>query len=106
MTTYLISYELAEPNLNKREIANAIMVTGEAWARPLDQTWYIRSDCEASEIEALIEQFLGDHDGLLVQPVADGAHLTNAALRWFKRRRESVQEPAANVVPFPAQAAA
>lgn len=103
MATFLISYELAAPDANKHDIANAIMVSGESWARALDQTWYIRCDGEASEIEAMIEQFLDEDDALLVQAVADEAHMTNTTLRWFKRRNGVKPTQTANVVAFPAQ---
>jgi hypothetical protein len=101
MATFLISYELAAPHANKHDIANAIMVTGDAWARALDQTWYVRADAEACEVEAMIEQFLGDDDALLVQAVEDDAQMTNTTLRWFKRRGATKPGPTDNVVAFP-----
>ena len=102
MATFLISYELAAPTANKHDIANAIMVSGDSWARALDQTWYIRCDAEACEIEAMIEQFMDDDDALLVQAVEDDAHMTNTTLRWFKRRGAPTPNHSDNVVTFPA----
>ena len=112
MRTYLISYDLANPNAKKRAIAEIIMATGERWARPLDQTWYVESRESAEEIEARMSWLLGDEDGLLVQAVGHGSVLTNTSLRWFRQRGSQMAEPslpeaaaeadaAANVVAFP-----
>ena len=35
MRTFLISYDLAQPNANKNAINSAIMMLGQSWARPL-----------------------------------------------------------------------
>ena len=86
MRTYLISYDLANPNAKKRALADVIMSTGERWARPLEQTWYVESNESAEEIEAKMSWMLGDEDGLLVQAVGHGSVLTNTSLRWFRKR--------------------
>lgn len=112
MRTYLISYDLANPNAKKRAIAEIIMSTGERWARPLEQTWYVESHESAEEIEARMSWLLGDEDGLLVQTVGHGSVLTNTSLRWFRQRGSQIVERAdretavkaeatANVVSFP-----
>ena len=49
MRTYLITYDLATPA--RHSIAGAIMQLGEAWARPLETTWYVQS---AERAEALV----------------------------------------------------
>lgn len=100
MATFLISYELAAPNANKHDVANAIMVAGEAWARALEQTWYVRCEAEACEIEAMIEQFLDEDDALVVQSVEDDAVMRNTTLRWFKRRGTPQPVQTNNVVAF------
>src|SRR5262245_52332934 len=41
MRTYLITYDLASPA--RHSLSGAIMQLGEAWARPLDTTWYVQS---------------------------------------------------------------
>ncbi|MEM7774652.1 MAG: hypothetical protein AAF732_03520 [Pseudomonadota bacterium] len=86
MTTFLISYDLADPSRNKQTITSHIMAIGEAWARPLDQTWYVRCAGEAANIEAEITSHLGDEDGLIVQEVGEDVVFANTALRWFRRR--------------------
>lgn len=103
MRTYLISYDLANPNAKKHAIAREIMSVGQSWARPLEQTWYVKSDVNAEEIEDKIRWMLGDEDGLLIQAVANEAVLTNTSLRWFKQRDGEVAAPAQpnNVVAFP-----
>lgn len=102
MTTFLISYDLAAPQTNKHAIASAIMMLGQSWARPLEQTWYLRADIDETDIETVLSGLLGEDDGLLVQAVEKGAVLANASLRWFKQRTSRAAEPAAtNVVAFP-----
>ena len=39
MRTFLIAYDLAQPQLAKHAIAAEIMRVGDSWARPLEQTW-------------------------------------------------------------------
>lgn len=86
MRTFLISYDLANPNAKRHALADIIMSSGDRWARPLEQTWYIESDETAEEIEGRMSWLLGDEDGLLVQAIAPGSVLTNTSLRWFRRR--------------------
>lgn len=102
MTTFLISYDLAAPQTNKHAIASAIMMLGQSWARPLEQTWYLRADVKETDVEAVLGGLLGEDDGLLVQAVEKDAVLANASLRWFKQRSQRRAEPATtNVVAFP-----
>lgn len=114
MRTYLISYDLANPNAKKRALADVIMSTGDRWARPLEQTWYVESTETAEDIEAKMSWMLGDEDGLIVQAIGNGSVLTNTSLRWFRRRDglanaggvvealPKAAPEAANVVNFPA----
>ena len=114
MRTYLISYDLANPNAKKRALADVIMSTGDRWARPLEQTWYVESTETAEEIESKMSWMLGDEDGLIVQAIGNGSVLTNTSLRWFRKRDglanagavlEALPQAApeaANVVNFPA----
>jgi hypothetical protein len=101
MTTFLISYDLADPQQNKHAIASAIMMLGQSWARPLEQTWYIRSEVEDRDIETVLSGLLGDEDGLLVQAVQTNVVLANTTLRWFRQRRAVAEGTSANVVTFP-----
>lgn len=100
MTSFLIAYDLARPQANKHALASAIMMIGQSWARPLETTWYVKADMDASDIEAILTGLLGDDDGLLVQPVNENAALANTTLRWFKRR-SAPAAGASNVVAFP-----
>ena len=102
MQTYLISYDLAEPQANKHALASAIMMLGDAWARPLDQTWYLRADIDETDIDSVLHQLLSDDDGLLVQAVEQDAILSNTQLRWFRQRRQPLADIDTNVVAFPA----
>jgi hypothetical protein len=103
MRTLIISYDLAHPHHNKHVLAQQIMALGEAWARPLDQTWYVRTDAREESVEAKLSGLLEADDGLLIQAVEDDAVLTNTALRWFRRRRPAVEiVEGSNVIAFPA----
>ena len=102
MRTFLISYDLARPARNKHAMATVIMSLGQSWARPLEQTWYVRADLTDLEIEGRLADLLDDEDGLLVQSVAEEAVMTNTQLRWFRQRRPAFElEVGGNVVAFP-----
>ena len=84
MRTYLISFDVAAPE--RHILAGAIMQLGEAWARPLDNTWYIQSPARADAIEDRLRPYIDKVEGLLIQEVQASALLLNTALRWFRRR--------------------
>jgi hypothetical protein len=95
MRTFLISYDIAAPE--RHALAGALMELGEAWARPLDTTWYVQSAGRAEAIERHLRPFARAADGLLIQEVEARALLLNTALRWFRRRRPAASEAAAAV---------
>jgi len=109
MSTYLISYSLANPTANKHVLANAIMASGRSWARPLDHTWYVKSEQQVEFLEAFLSATLDDGDSLVVQAVREDAAMANTSLRWFKHRPQDdaashpneTREDAA-VIPHPA----
>lgn len=101
MRTYLITYDLSTPS--RHSLSGAIMALGEAWARPLETTWYVQSRERAEAIEGKLKDLIDSEDGLLIQQVESDATLLNTSLRWFKKRRDAGAE--ANVVAFPAAAA-
>lgn len=102
MRTYLISYDLAKPHISKHVVAQAIMSLGASWARPLDTTWYVRSDESEAVLEAWLSRYLEAEDGLLIQPVREEAVLTNTSLRWFRQRRAGIDvDEHTNVIAFP-----
>ena len=102
MRTFLVSYDLANPAMNQPYLTDAIMSLGEAWARPLANVWYLRTDGEQSMIEGRLARLLDEHDGLLVQAVREEAAFRNTGLRWFRRRRRDGDTEASNVLAFPA----
>jgi hypothetical protein len=103
MRTLIISYDLAAPHRNKHVLAQQIMALGHSWARPLEQTWYVRTESREEKVEAQLSGLLEADDGLLIQAVEDDAVLTNTALRWFRRRHPSVEiGEGSNVIAFPA----
>jgi len=85
MRTYLISYDVPAPQ--RHALADAIMQLGEAWARPLEATWYVQSAERADAVERRLRPFADAADGVLIQEVETAAVLLNTALRWFRRRR-------------------
>jgi hypothetical protein len=99
MRTYLITYDLSSPA--RHSLAGAIMQLGDAWARPLDATWYVQSTQRAEALERQLEPYLTGEDGLLIQQVESSAVLLNTALRWFRKRRQESGAEAGNVVAFP-----
>ena len=90
MRTYLVAYDLARPQLNQAYLTEAIMSLGAAWARPLENVWYLRAGNSEKEIEARLERLLDQHDGLLVQEARGEAAMANTGLRWFRPRRPGV----------------
>jgi len=102
MRTYLISYDLAKPHLTKHVLAQAIMALGESWARPLENTWYVRSEESEEVLELRLSRFLDSDDGLLIHSVRGEALLANTSLRWFKKRQAGVEfAEHDNVIAFP-----
>ena len=99
MRTYLITYDLASPA--RHGLSSAIMQLGEAWARPLDATWYVQSPERPDALERRLKDHLDTEDGLLIQQVEANAVLLNTALRWFKKRRQQDGAAATNVIAFP-----
>jgi hypothetical protein len=90
MRTYLISFDTATPG--RHALAEALMQLGEAWARPLETTWYVQSTERPDAIERRLRPFIDNVDGLLIQQVEASAVLLNTALRWFRRRRLAAEE--------------
>lgn len=105
MRLFLIAYDLARSSPHKHAIATAIMNLSQAWARPLETTWYVRSESSEGEIQHSLAGLLDPEDGLIVQPVSEGAAMANTALRWFRRRRSDADHTD-NVIAFPAGSAA
>jgi hypothetical protein len=102
MRTYLISYDLAKPHLLKHVVAQAIMAAGQSWARPLEQTWSVRTEESEEALEAKLTRILESDDGLLIQRVKDDAILTNTSIRWFKQRQGGVETGSdVNIIAFP-----
>jgi hypothetical protein len=90
MRTFLISFDAA--SAERHALSGAIMELGQAWARPLDTTWYVQSAERADAIEERLRPYTGAAEGLLIQEVEARALLLNTALRWFRRRRPAPAE--------------
>ena len=97
MRTYLITYDLASPS--RHGLSGAIMSLGEAWARPLETTWYVQSSERPDVLKQSLMVHLDCEDGLLIQQVEANATLLNTSLRWFKKRPHTGAE--VNVVASP-----
>ncbi len=103
MRTYLITIDPAAPN--RHRIFQAIMQLGDAWARPLETTWYVQSDERPGALEQRLAGQLEAGTGFLVQQVETAAVLRNTAVHWFRKRRSAEAAPD-NVIAFPTQAVA
>lgn len=102
MRTYLIAYDLTQPQSSRHAIAGEIMRLGQSWARPLEQTWYVRSEADEGELEARLAWMLSAEDGLLIQAVEEEAVLVNTRLRWFRQRHEAgARDRQASLIRFP-----
>jgi len=101
MRLFLICYDLARSSRNKHAMASAIMNLGQAWARPLETTWYVRANTSEDDIQTSLSDMLDSEDGLIVQAVNEEAVLVNTSLRWFRQRRTDAERPS-NVISFPA----
>jgi hypothetical protein len=78
------------------------MAAGQSWARPLEQTWYVRSEESEEALEAKLTRILDSDDGLLIQRVKDDAILTNTSIRWFKQRQSGIEiNGDSNIIAFP-----
>ena len=101
--TLLIAYELGNPSHTKPQLTEAIMALGEAWARPLDTVWMLRTSMSPDAVEARLTPLLDEHDGLMVQEARGDAVLANTGLRWFRPRRSAAMDAleTAAVLAFP-----
>lgn len=101
--TLLIAYDLASPSDTRPHIAEVLMSIGEAWARPLDTVWMLRTRLQADEVEARLSPHLNTDDGLMVQEARGDASFANTSLRWFRPRRRNAMEAleSAAVLAFP-----
>ena len=77
------------------------MALGQSWARPLEQTWYVRAETRRGEIEARLAGLLDGDDGLLIQAVSDERAADQHRLRWFRQRRAVRSSDDTNVIAFP-----
>lgn len=87
--TLLIAYDLARPVDTRPQIAGLLMSIGEAWARPLDTVWMLRTRLSPDVIQERLAPLLGAEDGLMVQEARGEAAFANTGLRWFRPRRRS-----------------
>jgi hypothetical protein len=102
MRTLLISYDLAASKARHR-LASEIMQLGDAWARPLACTWFVRTTARCGAVEARLKPLLAPDDGLLIQEVESETALVNTSLRWFKRRRPEAGNNTSNIISFPGE---
>lgn len=87
--TLLIAYDLSQSAACRAQIAELLMTIGEAWARPLDTVWMVRTSLSAEAVEARLAPLLGTDDGLMVQEARGDAAFANTSLRWFRPRRQA-----------------
>ena len=103
MRTYLITIDPAAPN--RHRIFQTIMQLGDAWARPMETTWYVQSDERPGSLEQRLGHQLEAGTGFLIQQVETAALLRNTAVHWFRKRR-TTETASDNVIAFPTKAVA
>lgn len=101
--TLLIAYDLARPADTRPLIADLLMSIGEAWARPLDTVWMLRTRLSPEAVEARLAPLLEADDGLMVSEARGEAAFANTSLRWFRPRRRAAAQALemAAVLAFP-----
>lgn len=101
--TLIIAYELSQPSESRTQLAELLMSIGEAWARPLDTVWMLRTKLSPEAVEGRLSPLLGDDEGLMVQEARGEASFANTGLRWFRPRRSTAMEALemAAVIAFP-----
>jgi len=87
--TLLVAYDLSQSTACRTQIAELLMTIGEAWARPLDTVWMVRTSLSADMLEGRLAPLLGADDGLMVQEARGDAAFANTNLRWFRPRRQA-----------------
>lgn len=87
--TLLIAYDLSNATACRTQIAELLMTVGEAWARPLDTVWMVRTSLSVEALETRLAPLLGSDDGLMVQDARGDAVFANTSLRWFRPRRQA-----------------
>jgi len=87
--TLLIAYDLSQTSPARAQIAEMLMAMGEAWARPLDTVWMLRTKLAAETVEARLAPLLSADEGLMVQEARGEAAFANTSLRWFRPRRRT-----------------
>ena len=100
MRTYMITIDPAAPN--RHRIFQTIMQLGDAWARPMETTWYVQSAERADTLERRLGDELEMGTSFLIQQVETAAVLRNASVHWFRKRRPDATQ-ANNVIAFPVQ---
>lgn len=98
MRTYLINVDPAAPN--RHRIFQVIMQLGDAWARPMETTWYVQSGERPDALEQRLGRELAAGTSFLIQQVETAAVLHNTSVHWFRKRRAETAQ-ANNVVAFP-----
>lgn len=101
--TLLIAYDLARPSQTRPQLAECVMSLGEAWARPLETVWMVRTRLTAEAVEARLADLLDAEDGLIVQEAKGDAQFVNTGARWFRPKRRAATEALemAAVLAFP-----
>lgn len=95
--TLLVAYDLSPASEARSRLASAVMSLGEAWARPLDTVWLLRTSLSMEDVEHHLTLCLGADDGLMVQETRGEGRFANTAVRWFRPRREAADVALAEV---------
>ena len=80
------------------------MQLGDAWARPLDNTWYVQSTERADVLERRLKPHLDSEDGLLIQQVESRRPAAQYGAALVQQAPPGAAPSTGNVVAFPVPA--
>lgn len=88
MKTYLISYDLSNPeNSSDYERLTELIKSAYDWAKPLESVWLIKSELGSEEILNKIRNVTDANDKILVIEVANNwwAQLHSEVINWMRK---------------------
>jgi len=86
MKTYLITYDLINPNRDYQTLYEGIKSLGN-WAHVLESVWIVKSDSDAVTIRDFLRKSIDGNDKLFVAQLngeAAWVNLSNELTQWLK----------------------
>ena len=85
---YTISYDLNRPGQNYSSLYEAIKNLGD-WCHPLDSTWFVVTNLEATTIRNRLKEVMDESDGLIVATASAPAAwfgLSEEVISWLRNK--------------------